>query len=346
MGMNLYKDKENNVWHIYDEETETLSHVPFGAVVYSYIAHVQNMDDNGDVNLIYDEDKEEFFKFNSLEKTEMKAGLFSHRIKGILTDATSYKEQTQRLTSVLSTIAEKSPNECDINLCQIAEEFKWFGFNVVRDLPYNLSHDRDNNHIKYDIECIPVLSDDGSENETYSKPNIKYVGVRYMNESYCELFHVDDFSVAFCLDLYAYLFDSKKMNYSIKLCSYCNRAFFAGKGNTKMCSTCRGSKEIDRSLRNERARSDSLHKIVTKIREYYNSISDLISHKIPYAFEDQLRYYKGRLKGKTIPYEQIHDKYNKELPVVSSKDDIVEWCDRYYQKLRRVADNGEKVEEI
>ncbi len=346
MGMNLYKDKINSVWYIYDDETETLSPVPFGAIVYSYIAHVLNMSDNGDVNLIYDENKEDFFKSNSLEMIEMKAGLSCHCMKNILKNTISHKKQAHRLTSILSTIAGKSPNECDMDLCHITEEFKWFGFNIVRDLPYNLSHDRDNDCIKYDIELISFSPDDESENEKHTNTNIKYVGVRYMHGSYCDLFHVDDFSVAFCLDLYAYLFDYTKKNYSIKLCSYCNRAFFAGKGNIKMCPACRGSKKIDRSLRNERARNDSLQNKVTKIYRYLDSISELISYKTRYDFASQLEYYKNKLKGKSIPYEPTHDKYDKELPIVSSRDDIVEWCDRYYQKLRRIAENGEKVEEI
>ncbi len=329
MGMNFYKDKINGVWYIYDDETETLSPVPFGTIVYSYIAHIQNMGDEGDVNLIYDEDKENHFKSNSLEKSEMKTGLSCHCMKSILTNTASYKEQAQRLTSILSTIAGKSPHECDIDLCHIAEEFKWFGFNVVHDLPYNLSHDRDNDRIKHGIELVSFPLDDDSENETHTNTNIKYVGVRYMHGGYCELFHVDDFSVAFCLDLYAYLFDSKKMNCSIKLCNYCNRAFFAGRGNTKMCPSCRESKEIDRSLRNLRARNDTLQKKVLKIRDYLNVISALIPHTTPYAFESQLSYYKDKLKDKPIPHEKAHDKYDEELPVVSSKEDIEEWCNRY-----------------
>lgn len=335
MALYFYKNKEKNVWLIYDEETDTIDYVLFGGVIYGYIAHVLNMSNDGDINLIFDEDKSEFFESCSLEKSELKTGLFTGCIKNIMTDTVSYKEQALRLINILTAVAGKSPHECEIDLCHIAEEFKWFGFNVVRDLPYNLSHDRDNNHIKYDIECIPVLSDDGSENETYSNPNIKYVGVRYMNGSYCELFHVDDFSVAFCLDLYAYLFDNKKMNYSIKLCNYCNRVFFAGRGNHKRCNLCKEEKAIDRAIRKEQYDNNVLLQKRRQIRNYLerSKAPQGITNKI-FEFEKQCDYYIDKLNDKEIVHEDIHEQYDKELPIISCIEDILRWCDGWLKMIK------------
>ena len=145
------------------------------------------MSNDGDINLIYDEDKCEFFESCSLDKSELKTGLFAGCIKNIMTNTVSYQEQAQRLVNILSTVAEKSPHECDIDLCHITDKFKWFGFNIVRDLPYDLSHDRDKNRIKYDIEFVSLSSNDNSENEFPSNSIIKYMGMRYMHGSYCEL---------------------------------------------------------------------------------------------------------------------------------------------------------------
>ena len=69
MALYCYKNKEKNIWLIYDEETDTIVPIPFGGIIYGYIAHVLNMSNDGDINLIYDEDKSEFFESYSLDKT-------------------------------------------------------------------------------------------------------------------------------------------------------------------------------------------------------------------------------------------------------------------------------------
>ncbi len=331
MALCCYKNKEKNIWLIYDEETDTIVPVPFGGIIYGYIAHVLNLSNDGDINLIYDEDKSEFFESCSLDKSELKTGLFAGCIKNIMTDTESYKEQAQRLINILTTVAGKSPHECDIDLCHIAEEFKWFGFNVVHDLPYNLSHDRDNDCIKYDMELVAFSPDDDSEIETHTNTNIKYVGVRYIHGSYCELFHVDDFSVAFCLDLYAYLFDSTKMNYSIKLCSYCNRVFFAGKGNHKRCDSCKEEKTIGRAIRKEQYDNNVLLQKRRQIRNYLerSNAPENITERIV-DFERQCDYYVDKLNGMEI----INEQYDKELPVVSCVEDILQWCDGWHMMIK------------
>lgn len=327
MSLNCYKNTRHSVWHIYNDETDTMDSIPFGSIVAGYVAHVLNMGDNGDINFISDEDKDKLFEAEPLNKVPLKIGLEGYQIKDICTDTASYKVQAQRLMSALSSVSEK--NKPNTEFYQIAEEFKWFGFNVVRNLPYDLSHDRGKKATHLDIECFSSYGDEDASTI------IQYIGVRYLNGSCCDLFRVDDFSVVFCLDLHAYLFENTNTSYSIKFCRYCNRFFFAGKGNIKMCSLCRSKKEIDRAIRNERIRNDQLHQKVKQIRSYLDSLKcdESFDNKTD-DFYSQLAYYKDKLNHKEITREAKHDQYDKELPVVSSKDDIIQWCNQFHQKLK------------
>lgn len=102
-----------------------------------------------------------------------------------------------------------------------------------------------------------------------------------------------------------------------------------------MCSLCRSKKEIDRAIRNERIRNDQLHQKVKQIRSYLDSLKcdESFDNKTD-DFYSQLAYYKDKLNHKEITREAKHDQYDKELPVVSSKDDIIQWCNQFHQKLK------------
>lgn len=330
MALNCYKNVQQSVWEFYDDETDTMDTIPFGGIVAGYVAHVLNMGDNGDLNLIYDTEKDDLFQTESLNKVPFKIGLEGYQIKDIYTDTALYKAQDRRLMSTILSVSGK--NKPDTELYQIAEEFKWFGFNIVRNLPYDLSHDREKKAAHSNIEYF-YNEDKDVENANVL---IQYIGVRCLNGSHCQLFRVDDFSVAFGLDLHAYLFENTNTSHSIKFCSYCNRFFFAGKGNIKMCSTCRSKKEIERALRNEHSRNDLLYKKVRQVRNYLNSLkgNEKFDNKI-IEFDNQLFYYIDKLNQKEINREDIHDKYDEELPVVSSKDDILRWCEKYHQNVKK-----------
>ena len=58
MALNCYKNFQQSVWKIYDDETDTMDIIPFGGIVAGYVAYVLNMDDNGDINFISDEVKD------------------------------------------------------------------------------------------------------------------------------------------------------------------------------------------------------------------------------------------------------------------------------------------------
>lgn len=330
MALNCYKNVQQSVWEIYDDETDTMDTIPFGGIVAGYVAHVLNMGDDGDANFISDEIKDKLFETESLNKVLFKTGVEGYQIKGIYTDTALYKAQVKRLMSVLLSVSEK--NKPDTELYQIAEEFKWFGYNVIRNLPYDLSHDRRKEAAHLDIEFFSS----GDKDIENANAVIQYIGVRCLNGSHCQLFRVDDFSVAFSLDLHAYLFENTNTSHSIKFCSFCNRFFFAGKGNIKMCSSCRGKQEIDRVLRNERSRNNLLYKKVRQVRNYLNSLkgNEKFDKKI-IEFDNQLVYYIDKLNQKEINREDIHDKYDEELPVVSSKDDILRWCEKYHQNAKK-----------
>lgn len=102
-----------------------------------------------------------------------------------------------------------------------------------------------------------------------------------------------------------------------------------------MCPSCRSKKEIDRALRNERSGNDPLQKEVMKIRRYLISIrgSDYFYNKF-YEFDKQLSYYTSKLNQKEIYLNAPKDQYDKELPKISSKEDIIQWCKNYYKKTK------------
>lgn len=331
MALNCYKNARHSIWYIYDDETDTMDTFPFGSIVAGYVAHVLNMSGDGNANFISDEIKDKLFETESLNKVLFKTGVEGYQIKGIYTDTALYKAQAKRLMSVLLSVSEK--NKPDTNLYQVAEEYKWFGFNIIRNLPYNLSHDKGTKVTHLDIEFFSSAT--GDEDIKDASTIIRYIGVRCLNDKHCDLFRVYDLSVVFGLDLYAYLFENTNTSHSIKFCSYCNRFFFAGKGNIKMCSTCRSKKEIERALRNEHSRNDLLYKKVRQVRNYLNSLkgNEKFDNKI-IEFDNQLFYYKDKLNQKEINREDIHDKYDEELPVVSCENDIIRWCDKFHKEVK------------
>lgn len=64
-----FKDRKHCSWFIFDE-TNNLIPVPFGMIVYGYVANVLRMTDNGEIVAIYDDNLYDDILSNCFSKSD------------------------------------------------------------------------------------------------------------------------------------------------------------------------------------------------------------------------------------------------------------------------------------
>lgn len=306
-----------NTMYVTDLEDNTDYPLVIGATVYGFCAHVLRMGENGDV--VFRNIDEIFAVFNEQPNDlEIIRGIIDGKKRALSAIvakeacqyAESYKKAAIELMNEIKSIHKSRRKYSDYYLNRILEKFKWFGYKVLNILPLEANH---NLETEYYLHLTPTYSDD--------------------------LLFAYDLGILFYYDLKELLHNKIGRHYSSKICEYCGTAFFVGKGNVKLCDDCQNNHIVRLDRENQRAQRDIVYMKIKSVKNtlsYSESIT--ITEEEIEGFWKQANYYRNRFM-KTISKGNRIPEYDEELPVIKSEWDIINWCDRFLQRIK-VVKNG------
>lgn len=191
MSIMCFKDRKHCSWFIFDE-TNNLIPVPFGMIVYGYVANVLRMTDNGEIVAIYDDNLYDDILSNCFSKSEMqntiKTGLKGYISKGANLNAESYKKHALILKCFLDELSKDPDSKTNEEKMEKYKMFRYFGVNTINGNFF----DEDVDYIKSGIY------------------NVEYHGICQLSGRICEVYLVESEDILFTLDLEAFIFNRNK----------------------------------------------------------------------------------------------------------------------------------------